>query len=81
MMSLIMALQKTKWQNAAVKIDLVTLSVASVDSPYTEVLGSHLASRSVDILNDNTTQCKKPVDRVMVISPVSSHSSSCQIEF
>ena len=68
MMSLIMAFQKTNGKMQRSRLTWITLSVASVGSPYTEVLGSHLASRSVDILNDNTTQCKKPVGCVMVYS-------------
>ncbi len=46
----------------------MTVSVASVDSPYAELLGSHLAGRSVDILNDNATKCKKSGGHAIVLT-------------
>ena len=56
MTSLIMALWKTKWQKVAVKIDLD--DCLRNFSTY-ESLGSHLADRSIDILNDSATKCMK----------------------
>ena len=46
----------------------MTISVASLDSPYAKLLGSHLASRSIDMLNNNATKCNKQVGQAVVLT-------------
>ena len=51
---------------ATVSLTWITVSLALLDSPYAEVLGSNLASRSVDQLNDSDTKCNKPGGNAIV---------------
>ena len=55
------------------------ISIGSVDSPYAQLLESHLADRDVDRLNNSATKCKKPGAIFTWISPIS-NQSSCQME-